>query len=532
MKNLTGIFFVPLLFVSCMENHDMTVNEPLLPPEEIYGELFYAVQNDPRLFHDSKTFVDAVPLMSPEKIREDYTKLCDRSTEGLRKFLGEHFMLPSEHVDYVVEAGDVTEHIAKLWKVLQRNAYAENAGTLLSLPCNYIVPGGRFREIYYWDSYFTMLGLRADKEYQIIRDMLCNLEDAIKRFGFIPNGNRTYYLSRSQPPFFSLIVKLQAALPGGFPVSHYRASLEKEYAFWMDGAEKLDKDHTEYRRVVLMPGGEVLNRYYDDRPHPRPESYLEDQHTLQEARLILPDKKEQDVFRDIRAAAESGWDFSSRWLEHDSNAVYRMGTIRTTEIVPVDLNCLLYHLEMVIAEAYEGNESDVSLWRERAGKRKEAILKYCWDPVQRFFMDFDMKRQHCTDAFTLAGMYPLFFGIASEEQALYAAGKIKSDFLQPGGVVTSLRITGQQWDAPNGWAPLHYMTHEALMRYGYQELAAEIRERWMRLIEKTFAFNGRLLEKYNVQDTTKEGGGGEYPNQDGFGWTNGVYRYFEDLTAL
>lgn len=497
------------------------------PPEELYGELFYDVQSDPRLFSDSKTFVDCVPLYDPAEIRKRYSGWTDRSTEGLREFLSQNFSIPPEHLEYVSDSSSVQEHIGKLWKVLKRRSYTDVAGTLLPMPCDYIVPGGRFREIYYWDSFFTMLGLKEDGEIQTIEDMLCNLSGAIERYGFIPNGNRSYYLSRSQPPFFSLMVQLYAGIKGEKQLVNYLPHLKTEYAFWMDSAEILNPSRPAVRRVVLLPGGQLLNRYWDDLARPRPESYVEDLLTAKEAKVYSPARTEADIYRDIRAAAESGWDFSSRWLLADSNGIFRMGTIRTTAIVPVDLNCLLYHLESTIARAagLSGDRSAEREFTERAERRRHAITTVFWNRQQQFFMDLDMATGTHTGVFSLAGVYPLFFKVATQEQADQVAEKIRSSFLQQGGLLATLNVTGQQWDAPNGWAPLHYLAIEGLKNYGHHDLAGEAAHRWMRLIEKTYAYNFRLLEKYNVADTSREGGGGEYPNQDGFGWTNGVYRY-------
>jgi alpha,alpha-trehalase len=264
-----------------------------------------------------------------------------------------------------------------------------------------------------------------------------------------------------------------------------------------------------------MPDGSVLNRYWDDRHKPRPESYREDLETSQNS-----PREDQAVFLDLRAGAESGWDFSSRWLSDPLD----LATIRTTAIVPVDLNALLYHLETML-ETYArraGKTEQADRYARLAAERKAALQRYCWDAAAGFFMDYDFENERPAGVLSLAGAYPLFFKIADDTQATLVAQVIERDFLKAGGVVTTLTNTGQQWDAPNGWAPLQWITIQGLRHYNHTRLADEVRNRWVALNEKVYRNTGKMVEKYNVLDMTLEAGGGEYPVQDGFGWTNGV----------
>ncbi|RYE30021.1 MAG: response regulator, partial [Sphingobacteriales bacterium] len=236
----------------------------------------------------------------------------------------------------------VEEHIRCLWDVLTRQPVPASSGSLLFLPHAYVVPGDRFREVYYWDSFFTMLGLQVHGRWDLIQNMIDNFSYLIDTIGFIPNGNRTYYLSRAHPPFYSLMIKLLEEKKGIGTLEKYKVRLQKEYDFWMDGANNLSESTDAIRRVVRMPDGSILNRYWDDSTKPRPESYEEDVelvHTLYEDEI---------KYRHIRAAAESGWDFSSRWFEDGKS----MSTIDTTNIIPIDLNTLLYHHELVLADVY------------------------------------------------------------------------------------------------------------------------------------------------------------------------------------
>ncbi len=466
---------------------------------------------------DGKTFVDCVARRPAQEIENEYR--ARKTTPGfdLKKFIEKNFELPPAAASGYEsdKALSVEENVRRLWDVLTRPP-APESGSLLGLPFPYVVPGGRFREIYYWDSYFTMLGLREHGRAGLIGNMADNFAFLIEKYGHIPNGNRSYYLSRSQPPFFALIAELLAGLNGAEPVyRRYRAALEKEYSFWQAGADGL-KPGEARRRAVRLPGGEQLNRYYDDSPAPRPESYAED------ARLAAAaGRPAEQLYRDIRAGAESGWDFSSRWFSAGGG----LATIRTTELVPVDLNCLLYTLEDTLAKAAgsAGDAAAAAGFGARAAARKAAVLKYCWNGAAGFFCDHDLVSGKPSGVISAAGLYPLFAGIADDAQAASAAAVVKELLLKPGGIVTTTTNTGQQWDAPNGWAPLQWIAVRGLEAYGFGGLAGETARRWLSLNDNVFRETGKLMEKYNVEDLSRPAGGGEYPSQDGFGWTNGVY---------
>jgi len=535
---LSKLFLVPaiILLAQCtlFKAPSNETEVRIQPPEELYGPLFYDVQSNPNIFPDRKTFVDCIPKYDVALIRDKYEKLADKSDGSIKEFLNENFKIPGNESDYKTDSATANEHVTRLWSVLKRPADKRITGTLIPLPYPYIVPGDRFREIYYWDSYFTMLGLQADNQIETIRNMIDNFSYLIDTLGFIPNGNRTYYLGRSQPPFYAAMVSLLAESQGDSVLLRYRKYMEKEYAFWMDGAEQLNDTKAAFRRVVRLPDGEILNRYWDDNATPRAESYLEDVKTADEAVTIWPDTKREDVLRNLRAAAESGWDFSSRWLSHDKEGKFQLYTIHTTDILPVDLNALLYNLEYTLWITYELNNDLVKAdqYKIKCEARRKAIAKYCWNKKKGFFMDFNFREGAQTEVFSIAGMYPMFFLIADQQQAEQVAKKINDSFLQGGGVPSTLNNTGQQWDAPNGWAPLEWITIKGLRNYGFHALAGEIKQRWLALNQKVYINTYKFIEKYNVEDLSKEGGGGEYPNQDGFGWTNGVFQKLSKETDV
>lgn len=486
-------------------------------PEDLYGELFYDVHRQ-GIFTDGKQFADARAKLSPALIMKYYLEEREKPGFDLKTFVYHYFELDTTgNKEYDTERKPIEKHLHGLWQELKREPDKKSKrDSKLPLPYPYIVPGGRFNEIYYWDSYFTMLGLRASGEIDIIEHMVNNFRYLISTYGHIPNGNRTYFLSRSQPPFYSLMVKLLIELKGNEIIKDYLPSLVAEYNFWMKGTSEIRVDGEPYKRVVKIDKTLLLNRYFDEKDTPREEMYGDDWSMIQyKEGANLP------LFRHLRSACESGWDFSSRWLKDPMN----LDTIEAYSIIPIDLNCLLWHLEKLISECYNYLKKDeLSLnYGILAVNRKKAIESLFWDENTQFFYDWSIEDKHLTLRKSLAGVFPLFFGLATDEQAKSVTEEVKNTFLKDGGVVTTPYETGQQWDAPNGWAPLQWITIQGLRRYGYKELAREIAFRWTNLNRNVYFRTGKMLEKYNVVDTSLEGGGGEYPVQDGFGWTNGVY---------
>lgn len=486
-------------------------------PDEALGELFKDVQNK-QVYGDGKTFVDLIPRRRMKQIQQEYLLEKNDPNFDLRDFVSRHFYQYGAYKNtYQTDPNmSVRDHITELWHVLERKNRRDR-GSLVAVPNPYIVPGGRFSEQFYWDSYFIMLGLAADDRWDMIEGMVRNYAYMIRKFGFIPTANRTYFLSRSQPPFFAQMVKLLARHRG-----HRRTLVEYlpymiiEHRFWMKGRQNLAKrEHKAFARVAEMPNGILLNRYYDNKTTPRPESLREDTETAGGATGRAPDR----LYLHLRAGAESGWDFSSRWFM-DPNDIR---TIHTADIIPVDLNCLLYQLEETIAEAYRLLRQPLLARRFQAmaEHRVRGIQEYCWDDRDGFFVDYNFHHDEPTGRLTLAGVFPLYAKIASSKQAALVAQRLEREFLKEGGLITTLETTGQQWDAPNGWAPLQWVAIEGLRNYGYHQLADEIKRRWITVTTDIFAASGKLVEKYDVASGS-QGGGGEYPLQDGFGWTNGV----------
>lgn len=494
-------------------------------PQAEFKGLFIAVQSA-QLFADGKTFADAIPKFAPEEILARYGEANPVSPEALKSFVAANFTLP---VDAATPAGvksnehaAITRHIDSLWDQLTRSTKtAPRYSSLLSLPEPYVVPGGRFREMYYWDSYFTMLGLVESGRQDLAEHMVRNFAYLIDTYGHVPNGTRNYYLSRSQPPFFYAMVGLLSPKDPGASYARYLPELRREHAFWMQGEAGLEPGSA-HRRVVAMPDGAVLNRYWDDADTPRDESYREDTELARSTGRNAP-----QLYRDLRAAAESGWDFGSRWFADGST----LASINTTEIIPIDLNSLLFGLENAIKAgcAHAKDTPCVNEFTHRAAARREAVNRYLWDTADGVYCDYGWVKRAQVPRISAAIVYPLFVAMADKQQAAAVARVISRDLLKAGGVVTTPLTTGQQWDAPNGWPPLQWMSVSGLRQYSILPLAETIACRWMIGVNRVYRENGKLVEKYDVVATGRPGGGGEYPNQDGFGWTNGVMRKLMSL---
>ncbi len=478
-------------------------------------EVLFADVQAQHIFTDQKTFVDAEPRYALPYIAAKYANQKNESGFNLLAFVKENFLLPARlDAKSFKRESNIKDYILDLWDHLTR-INTTDKGSLIGLPYPYVAPGGRFNELYYWDSYFTMLGLMESNRIDLVEGMVDNFTYLINSIGFIPNASRTYYLTRSQIPFYSAMVRLLMDAKGDAVLEKYLAALEKEYAFWMKGSGGLNGQQA-CAHVVKMEDGALLNRYWDTENTPRPEGYALDLALMEEA------PGNTNLYRNLRAACESGWDFSSRWLADGKN----LHSICTTEIIPVDLNCMMLHLEQTLLDAYtaSGNRTMRMKFETIVAGRIEAIEKYLWDEREGVYKDYYFQQKQTPGSKSLAMLFPLYVGISSSKRAMQVLAFVKEHLLKEGGLMTTNVSTMQQWDAPKGWAPLQWVGYAAARKYGDSDLAEAIRNNWMSNVEHRFEQTGKLMEKYPVvkkfdgKDT-----GGEYPNQDGFGWTNGVY---------
>lgn len=399
--------------------------------------------------------------------------------------------------------------------------------TMVQVRNPFVIPGERFRECYYWDSYWAIEGLLNTGMYDAAIGMVENFILLIETHGFIPNGLRTYYLRRSQPPLFCMML---FALYRHIPwirvkdvVAKGLRAAKKEHRFFMSD-----------RHRAVERNGRVydMNIYKVSTRTPRPESYIEDRMLAEEHRS----RREEDIWTDLKSAAESGWDFSTRWMRDKSN----LSTTRTSSIVPVDLNTVMYANELIISrlsEILEGRGSaDAEDFRKRADARLEAINAVLWNPEEKEWNDYDYNDQeHTSRGFYVSNLLPMCYGIAPPEGSVYDI--LKKHSLEIFGRVGGMPASGeenaqstQQWDYPNVWPPLVHIMAFFLDRIGETEMALHVARS---LISNISVSTSRLdegyrgiFEKYNCEHVGEPGRKGEYQPQKGFGWTNGSAIHF------
>jgi alpha,alpha-trehalase len=518
-KTTFSSIIISVLLWSCGET--VTKKEYKSPDEE-YGELFREIQLK-SVFSDSKTFSDCVPKIEAAEILKKYDEQKNKKSFDLRAFVLENFKLPPSFGSISANNTDASmeQYINQSWKNLTLQPKDEG-GTLVPLLKPYIVSGGRLGEIHYADSYFTMLGLQVAGKDSLMSNTVLNLAQLIQDFGHIPSGNRSYYFSRSQQPFFAPMVKLLSEMKGHEQkLVQYLPQIQREYQYWMavekggEDAQKQNearqKGQKAYRKTVFIDKTDMLNRYFDDKDTPRPEAYREDV-----AIASKSGRKANEVYRDLRAGAESGWEFSSRWLRNERD----LTSIHTTDILPVDLNALLYNLELTLAEAYRAKDEPeyAKSVQILADKRKAIFDKYFWDETAGFYFDYDFIAGKQTNVYSLAAVYPLFFKMATPAQAQKVAKILESQFLQTGGLTSTLTQTGQLHDAPNGVASLQYLAIQGLRNYGFNDLANKIKQNWIANNVQIYKKTGKMFDRYNVYQISEKSDA----IANGFASSNGV----------
>ncbi|GAB4817418.1 hypothetical protein N2152v2_004464 [Parachlorella kessleri] len=429
--------------------------------------------------------------------------------------------------------------------------------TMLYVPNSFVVPGARFREVYYWDSYWVIKGLLVSQLNDIAEHIVDNFAYLIETYGHIPNGIRTYYLNRrqdgergggGQPPLFSEMVRIvHEADPNTERLSRALRALLVEHALWTSTEEPWVK-----QVAVTGSDGKQYNfsRYYADWYAPRPESYKEDVQTAMQAGL--DEAGSRQLWHDLASTAESGWDFSSRWFANGMN----LTTVQTTKIIPADLNALLFQMETNIARfADELGCSDVATrYRQLAATRsalplctlavegdwRDAINAVMWDAATSQWRDLILTSDAApytvrqSNATAVSNWVPLFAGVADpgSQQATQAVQALQnSGLIGVGGLAATNVTTGQQWDFPNVWPPLVDFAVVGAEEYGGAagaQLASNLAQTYLQTAFTAFNETGNMFEKYNAQQVGVAGGGGEYEVLAGFGWSNGVALSFLD----
>ena len=569
------------------------------------GPILEALQKAvlPQFGNDSKTFVDSPLLADPETVVEAFRALPSNppSPVELADFARTYFgsvdsdLLAWQPPDWKPESPLVararqqggllwrnftlrnwTQSIHNLWPILGRKiapvvAEKPQRHTLLPTKHPLIVPGGRFRESYYWDSYWIVRGLALSGMNNTAAGIVDNLLDFVSRYGFVPNGGRVYYLTRSQPPLLSEMVRslFEANRLYSRSLSALRSRLpllEIEHDFWVTHRSKYPPGGPKAARSLPLECDPeavltVLQHYDSNTTLPRPESWREDERL----RESVPASSKSQVMRDVAAAAESGWDFSSRWFEDGQ----LMSTVQTSRIVPVELNSVLVRMERNICrlraklqdldvETATGRMPDIE-YCEKSSKRWQVMEKCMWNETTQRWNDLVVGRDayvgqslHTSASVSnwvpiwVAGDSPLSHSLDGEEEIfsynmtrlVSAAKSLRHDsgLFQIGGLATTnvIPTTGQQWDWPNAWAPLQDWIIEGLSGCAkkpraseldskfFSSFARELGSRWLNSTLLAFQRTGFMFEKYDATTVGRGGGGGEYVPQVGFGWTNGV----------
>lgn len=411
------------------------------------------------------------------------------------------------------------------------SAVAPSDPGLLYLPRPYVVPGGRFNEMYGWDSYFIQVGLLADGEVDLSRDMVENFLYEVEHYGTILNANRTYYLTRSQPPFLTEMVLGVFERTGDKEwLRRTRPAIEKYYRFWTT------EPH-------LIPGT-GLSRYWDFGEGPAPEALSDER----DAQGRTHYDRVREYFRDHPGAAKGDYDLdryydrksdrltdlfykgdrSMRESGFDPSNRFGLFNVDIVHYAPVCLNALLYRMEMEAARIEDalGAPGTAQEWRHRAEKRQAAVDRYLWDEQAGLYFDYNFETRQRRKYEYATTFYPLWAGLASKDQARRVRANLGL-FEAPGGLLTSTRVTGNQWDAPFGWGPLQMIGVAGLHRYGYAADADRVARKFLGLVTKEFEEHGTIVEKYDVRrrESDVEAGirFGYAANQIGFGWTNAAY---------
>ncbi|KAJ8912204.1 hypothetical protein NQ315_003808 [Exocentrus adspersus] len=512
------------------------------------GELLDTVQRA-EIFEDSKTFVDMTQANPPSKTLENFEQFKQQtnnnpSKEDIRKFVEDNFSEEAEldlwspsdfnnnprflqRIDDVV-VRDFARNLVGIWPTLARRIKSEVAEnpdrhSLIPVPNGFIIPGGRFRELYYWDSYWIMEGLLLSEMHKTVQGMLENLLSFVERYGYVPNGGRVYYLNRSQPPLLTLMVGLYVDATNNTKwLRKNIGTLETELKWWLTNRiMAVEKNGVKY----------TLAHFGSDSGTPRPESYLED---IKTCAGYTEQNRKEDCYKDLKGGAESGWDFSSRWIfDPQGGTEANLTSIQTRRVAPVDLNAYLCKAFEQLSRFYLklGNPAKALYWKEKADTWKKTIDLVLYDKEDGIWYDYDVNLSQPRKIFYPSNFAPLwtesYQPFLGREYGFRAAKYFTDKGINSyrGGIPTSLQYSGEQWDFPNAWPPLQELIILGFKRSGDPDavqLAESFAKRWIDSNIRGYNQNNEMFEKYDAINSGQYGGGGEYTVQTGFGWTNGV----------
>nr|ARD05073.1 trehalase 1A [Antheraea pernyi] len=518
------------------------------------SELLHHVQI-PKIYPDSKTFVDFQMRKDEETTLNDFQKSLNQtdgkpSKQQLEEFVKEYFDDSGELEDWTPsdwsseppilnsihdeKYRQFAKDLNQIWLILAKRMKPSviekpEQHSLIPVTHGFVVPGGRFKEIYYWDTYWIVEGLLISGMTTTAKGMIENLIELLNKLGKVPNGSRWYYQERSQPPLLAKMVALYYQKTGDIEFLRDNiVALEKEMNYWLDThIIALNKDDKVY----------TLLRYYAPSAGPRPESYNED---YTNAQRLRNGRDPTEFYVDIKGAAESGWDFSSRWfLGPNGDNSGNLTNIETRNIIPVDLNAIFFNALNNVAKFHSllKDPRKAAHWASVAEQWRSNIESVLWNEDDGIWYDYDIINESHRKYFYTSNFAPLWMG-AVEQRFLKKHAPRVLDYLYntevldyPGGIPTSLNNTGEQWDLPNVWPPEVSIVIGALEALDTEEskrLAKDVASHWVRVCYKGFSDTKQMFEKYDALVAGKYGGGGEYTVQEGFGWTNGLmFELFE-----
>jgi alpha,alpha-trehalase len=394
---------------------------------------------------------------------------------------------------------------------------------LLYLPNPYLVPGGRFNEMYGWDSYYIILGLIEASHIKWAKEMVDNLLYEVDHYGKVLNANRSYYLTRSHPPCLAQsVLMLYEKINDKAWLKNALPSILKFYDFWIKPPHLVKKTNlSRYYTTAATQAPEVSNVYYEAvKGYYRTQKiydYDVNKYYHTQSNELTP-----AFYHSDRAIRESGFDLTNQHGPFGANI---------TQCVSVSLNCLLYQMEQDIAEIYKilKKPSQEKKWRNKSQTRADLINQYMWDHATGYYFSYNFKQNTIRPYIFATTFYPLFVGVAKPAQAERIVNNLPI-FETAGGILTSAYNTGMQWDAPFGWAPFQHIAIHGLRRYGYKEHAKRIGIKFLNLVNITFEKYKTIFEKFDVRacDTLSHESicYGYKTNEIGFGWTNAVYMNF------
>nr|ACP28173.1 soluble trehalase [Locusta migratoria manilensis] len=512
------------------------------------GSLLDTVQKS-KIYSDDKTFVDMKQKKSSQEILSDFQTLMDStngspSQEQIRNFVSEHFEEGKELVEWdppdwqkspprlnSIRDPDLrswAHYLNDMWKELARRVsddVKENPDrySLIAVPNPFIIPGGRFREYYYWDTYWILEGILICDMKDTARGIIDNFAHLVEELGLIPNGGRVYYVERSQPPMFVPMIHSYTTYVKPHEahsiIKQHIDTMDKEFSFWMNN-----------RTVVVEKNGKSYTfcRYYAPSSGPRPESYTDD---IETAEYAPTEEARENIFYQIKSGAESGWDFSGRWFIKDGKNTGNLSNIQTQYIIPVDLNAFVYWNAKILCRFHSmlHNQKKAQYYCTKANEWLDAVTEVLWHDDVGMWLDYDILNNVRREYFYPSNVAPLWTGCYKKERIsidkILAYLKENKIDRYPGGIPTSLDFTGERWDYPNAWPPLQGIMIQGLQQTEHpraMKYAHDLATTWIQSNYKSYKTDGFMYEKYDASAPGRKGGGGEYEVQTGFGWTNGV----------